>query len=473
MSFNSLPFALFFISIYLLYLVLSHKWQNRLLLAASYIFYALWDGRFLALLLFSTVVDYACGIKIHEAQDQRRKKLFLFCSLFCNLGVLGIFKYFNFFALSLQELLNSIGVPLKPVTLHIILPVGISFYTFKTLSYTIDMYRGELQPTKNFFDYALFVSFFPNILAGPIDRAKDFVPQITSPRNLTLNKFYEGSYLIFWGLFEKVFIADNLARIVENVFSSTPPYNGVNVLLAVYALAVQVFCDFDGYSNIARGIGKYMGFEIMVNFNMPYFSPNLTELWRRWHISLSGWFKDYVYTPIAINRRYWGTWGTLYALFICFLLIGLWHGPEWKYILFGILQGIVLSAELLTRKMRKRIARRLSAPIADVAGILLTFSFFSLCCVLFQAADVSQALRIYHDLIFNFSPHDISVEYARQILLFSLPAVLVQFLQYKKNDLLAVLQLPVWWRGSLYFAMYYLLVVYGVEGGKEFVYFQF
>jgi D-alanyl-lipoteichoic acid acyltransferase DltB (MBOAT superfamily) len=206
---------------------------------------------------------------------------------------------------------------------------------------------------------------------------------------------------------------------------------------------------------------------------MPYLATNLTEFWRRWHISLSGWFRDYVYTPLAINRRYWGTWGTVYALCICFLLIGLWHGPEWKYLLFGILQGIVLSAEVLTRKIRKRITRQLPATVADGMGILLTFCFFSLCCVLFQASDVSQALKIYHDLIFNFSAQNNSLDYVREILLFSLPAVFMQIVQFKKNHLLAVLQLPVWGRGAAYFIMYYLLTVYGVEGGKEFVYFQF
>jgi D-alanyl-lipoteichoic acid acyltransferase DltB (MBOAT superfamily) len=444
-----------------------------MLLAASYAFYGSWDWRFLALLLISTIVDYMCGIKIYAAREPDKKKIFLFFSIFCNLAILGIFKYFNFFAQSFQELLSYVGFSLPPIALHIVLPVGISFYTFKTLSYTIDVYRGEMQPTRKLIDYALFVSFFPQILAGPIDRARDLIPQIASPRTVTLNKFYEGSYLIFWGLFEKVFIADNLARIVDNVFSSTPPYNGVNVLLAIYALAIQVFCDFDGYSNIARGIGKYMGFEIMINFNMPYLAPNLTELWRRWHISLSGWFRDYVYTPLAINRRYWGTWGTVYALFICFVLIGLWHGPEWKYILFGILQGIVLSYEVITRKIRRRITRQLPAFITNGIGVMFTFSFFSLCCVLFKAIDVSQALRIYYDLIFNFSTHYNSLEFLRQILLFSLPMVLMQFLQFKKNDLLAVLQLPAWGRGVSYFIMYYLLVVYGVEGGKEFIYFQF
>ncbi len=266
MLFNSLQFALFFITIYVLYLLFNHKWQNRMLLLASYIFYALWDWRFISLILISTVIDYFCGIKIDEAENIKRKKLFLYLSVVGNLSILGFFKYFNFFANNLQVLFNFFGFSIEPRFFNIILPLGISFYTFRTMNYTISIYWEQMKPTKKFFDYALFVAFFPTLLSGPIDRAKNFLPQILSPRKLTLDKFYEGCFLIFWGFFMKVFVADNLSKIVDPVFSGGAPYQGAAVLISLYAYVLQEYCDFAGYSYIAIGLGKIMGFNIMINF---------------------------------------------------------------------------------------------------------------------------------------------------------------------------------------------------------------
>jgi len=473
MLFNTLEFALFFAVVYCLYLACRHRWQNRILLLASYVFYGCWDWRCLVLILFSTAIDFVCGAVIYKTIAAHRKRSFLLLSICSNLGVLCFFKYFNFFADGLQALLHCCGFALQPITLNIILPVGISFYTFKTLSYTFDIYRGEMRPADNFFDYALFVSFFPNILAGPIDRAKDFLPQITSPRNLTLTNVYEGAYLIFWGLFQKLFVADNLHQLTSGIFGGPRPYNGADALLATLALPIQIFCDFDGYSNIARGIGKCLGFEMMINFNMPFTSRSVTELWRRYHISLSTWFRDYVYSPLAISKRYWGIWGPAYALCICFLLIGLWHGAEWKFMVFGLLQGVVLSYEMATRKRKKGLTQWLPLPARMVAEKLSTFVFFSFCCIFIQAADVSHACRFIHDMLFHFTVRSSSLACAQAVLFFALPMVLMQLLQSKKQDLLAVLQLPAAGRAIIYFVMYYLLVVYGVEGGKEFMYFQF
>jgi len=272
MLFNSLQFGIFFIIVFSLYAVSKHRWQNRLLLIASYVFYGSWDWRFLSLIFISTLLDYRCGIEIDKVGAvEKRRKFFLVLSVLGNLFILGFFKYCNFFALNLQNLLSGLGVAISPHFLHIILPVGISFYTFQTMSYTIDIYRKKMQPTRKFLDFALFVAFFPQLVAGPIERARHLLPQILLPRKLTLKKFYEGSYLIFWGLFLKIFVADNLAHIVDPVFALTPPYDGLKVLISLYAFAFQIFCDFAGYSNIARGLGKCMGFEIMVNFNLPIF----------------------------------------------------------------------------------------------------------------------------------------------------------------------------------------------------------
>ena len=293
MVFNSLQFAIFFVVVYGLYLVLDHRAQNRMLLVASYIFYGAWDWRFLGLLFVTTLIDYLVALKIHATQDTGKRKFLLLISLISNLAILGFFKYFNFFTSSLHELLSVFGMPLSIRTLHIVLPVGISFYVFQSLSYTIDVYRRKLEPTKFFFDFALFVAYFPQLVAGPIERATHLLPQILKPRRFSLGQFYEGSHLIFWGLFQKVFVADNLAAIVNPVFAASPPYDGAKVLLALYAFAFQIYCDFAGYSNMARGLGKCMGFDIMVNFNLPYFAANPREFWQRWHISLSQWLFDH------------------------------------------------------------------------------------------------------------------------------------------------------------------------------------
>jgi len=303
MLFNSLQFAIFFLIVYSLYLVLKCEWQNRVLLLASCIFYAAWDWKFLSLIFISISTDYFCSIAIRGSDNEKIKKWLLILSIAVNLSILGLFKYFNFFSANLTQLINLFGFSVQPYTINIILPIGISFYTFKTMSYTIDVYTGKIEPARNYLDYALFVIFFPLLLAGPIMRAGDLLPQIASPRKLSLNKFYEGSYLIFWGLFQKIFIADNLAKIVNLIFGSKPPYEGVEVLITIYAFAFQIFCDFAGYSNIARGLGKCMGFDIMVNFNLPYFATNPQDFWQRWHISLSNWFRDYLYYPIALRMR--------------------------------------------------------------------------------------------------------------------------------------------------------------------------
>src|SRR3989338_4479606 len=303
MLFNSLELAIFFIIVYGLYLFMGHRWQNRTLLVASCVFYGMWDWRFLGLLFVTVLIDYLVGLKIQATEDLKKRKFFLAISVFSNLLILGFFKYFNFFAQNLHGFLANLGVavPLEP--LRIVLPVGISFYVFQSLSYTIDVYRKKLEPAKNFLDFSLFVTYFPQLVAGPIERATHLLPQVLSPRKVTLDGFYEGCYLIFWGLFQKVFVADNLAAIVNPVFAAPPPYNGAKVLLTLYAFAFQIYCDFAGYSNMARGLGKCMGFDIMVNFNIPYFAANPREFWQRWHISLSQWLRDYLYVPLGGNRK--------------------------------------------------------------------------------------------------------------------------------------------------------------------------
>ncbi len=472
MLFNSLQFAAFFLVVYSLYLMLDHKQQNRMLLVASYFFYGSWDWRFLSLIFISTVLDYFCGIKVYESKDKKKRKFFLIMSIIGNLSMLGFFKYFNFFASNLQELFSYFGIYLHPNFLHIILPVGISFYTFQTMSYTIDIYRKQLKPTRNFLDLALFVSFFPQLIAGPIERAKHLLPQILSPRSITWAKFYKGVYLIFWGLFMKVFVADNLSYIVDPLFASAEPYNGFSVLIALYAFAFQIFCDFAGYSNIARGLGKVMGFDIMVNFNVPYFSLNPREFWQRWHISLSTWLRDYVYIPLGGNRR--GALIIYRNLAITMLLGGLWHGAAWTFIAWGAYQGILLIIHRLSTPLLAKIPSPKNFILNRAWFIVRIVIFFNIVCMgwlLFRAESLNQAFIMLKSVIYNF--HFTRGSGLARLGLFTSLLLIVQFIQYRKDDLMAMLKFNRTVRFAFYYLFLILIVFFGVLNQNQFIYFQF
>jgi len=302
MLFNSLEFFIFFAGCFILYWFLSHSLQNRFLLVASYIFYGSWDWRFLSLIIISTLTDYYCGIKIASAGSPARKKFFLGTSIAVNLGILGVFKYTNFFINEALELFNILGFQIHYSTLNIILPIGISFYTFQTLSYTIDIYREKLKPISGFFDFALFVAFFPQLVAGPIERAFNLIPQILSKRHFIEKQVSDGFRLILWGLFIKMVIADNLAPYVDQVYAAPDQHGAPALATATYFFAFQIYCDFAGYSTIARGVARTLGIELMINFRNPYCSKSIPEFWNRWHISLSTWFRDYVYIVLGGSR---------------------------------------------------------------------------------------------------------------------------------------------------------------------------
>lgn len=474
MLFNTLQFAIFFVIVYGLYLILNHKWQNRMLLVASYIFYGSWDWRFLSLIFISTLLDYVCGIKIYESKDAKKRKLFLILSIFGNLSILGFFKYFNFFASSLQILLSHFGISAQPRFLHIILPVGISFYTFQTMSYSIDVYRDNMKPTRNFLDYALFVAYFPQLVAGPIERAKHLLPQVTSIRKVTLDKFWEGSHLIFWGLFQKVFIADNLARIVDPVFNSSSAYSGATVLLALYAFAFQIFCDFAGYSNIARGLGKCMGFDIMLNFNLPYFATNPKEFWQRWHISLSTWLKDYLYIPLGGNKK--GTLNTYKNLAITMVLGGLWHGASWTFVIWGAYHGLLLIIYRLSKTLFDKISPLKNIFISKICFILKVIFFFHLVCLgwlVFRARSMTQAFNMIHSLFFNFSITSINIIEIKKLVFYLWFLILLDVISYKSKDLDILVKLPAFIRVNAWLYIIYSIIIMGVLYGKEFIYFQF
>ncbi len=340
MTFNSWPFVLFIFPVLGVYYLLPHRAQNRWLLLASYVFYGAWDWRFLGLIWLSTGVDYLIGQGIHQATDKGRRKRLLCISLLSNLGLFGLFKYFNFFVDSASSFLTFIGLPAPHSSLQFILPIGISFYTFQTLSYTIDIYRGTLKPCRSFPDFALFVAFFPQLVAGPIERAKRLIPQIEQQRSVTGTQVAEGAWLVLWGFFKKLVIADNLARYVDPVYSSPGEAHLLLLLLATYAFAYQIYCDFSGYTDIARGLAKMMGFELMKNFDQPFLAASPAEFWRRWHISLSTWLRDYLYIPLGGNR---GGIRIMYRnLFLTMLLGGLWHGAAWNFVIWGIFHGVLL-----------------------------------------------------------------------------------------------------------------------------------
>src|SRR3954468_9065815 len=315
MLFNTFHFAYFFAILFPLYWALPHRPQNHLLLAASYYFYACWDPRFLALLALSTAMDYACGLAVDRIEDPRKRRLFVALSMALNLGMLGYFKYYNFFAESLQAALARSGVNVALSHLNVVLPIGISFYTFQSMSYVIDVYRRDIKPTRNFIQFAAFVSFFPHLVAGPIMRPTTLLPQVAGPRRFNLDQFYQGSYLIFWGLTKKVVVADNLSPIVDELFGKWQTIDGGLALLAVYAFAFQIYCDFSGYTDAARGIAKMRGLELSLNFNLPYFATNPSDFRARWHISLSSWLRDYLYIPLGGNREAAGSilWKVIFA----------------------------------------------------------------------------------------------------------------------------------------------------------------
>lgn len=477
MLFNSFPFLVFFITVYAAYLALNHRFQNRMLLVASYVFYGWWDPRFLSLIFASTVIDYFCGLRIEASRTPARRRLFLVFSVAANLGILGFFKYFNFFAENLRELFLLGGMDLNPVTLNIVLPVGISFYTFQTMSYTIDIYRGEMKPTRHFLDFALFVAFFPKLVAGPIERARHLLPQVLNTRSLSVEKFREGSYLILLGLFQKIVVADNLARIVDPVFTAAGPYQGGTVLLALYAFAFQIFCDFAGYSNIARGLGKLMGFDLMVNFREPYFSSGPREFWHRWHISLSTWLRDYLYISLGGNQK--GTWRLYRNLMITMLLGGLWHGASWTFVIWGTYHGVLLVFYRLVDPVVQRVKAASSPFLKRCLRIFSVFLFFHLTCygwLLFRAQSTGQIASMTAALFQSMNLPDLFVaqgDMLRTLAGFLWLLIPVEILQFRKNSETAVLRLPLVVRWTFYVLAFHMIAVYAVGTARQFIYFQF
>jgi len=471
MLFNSFIFWIFFFIVICLYRCLSHKSQNRMLLIASYIFYGYWDYRFLSLIFISTVVDYFVANAIQESKEQKTRKFALSVSIVSNLGILGIFKYFDFFSHEVSVLFTGLGLDVSLPLLNVVLPVGISFYTFQTMSYTIDVYQGVTKPTRKFLDFALYVSFFPQLVAGPIERSSHLLPQILKPRTVRENDFSEGLYHVLIGLFKKIVIADNMAPIVNSIFSTpTSDLSGMEVLVGVYAFAFQIYGDFSGYSSIAQGIAKWMGFDLMWNFKMPYFSISPGDFWQRWHISLSSWLRDYLYIPLGGNKG--GTLFTFRNLVITMLLGGLWHGAGWTFMLWGLYHGLLLIVYHLFETNGENKDFSLFS-IKHVFKIILMFHFVCGSWLLFRAESVQQVIGMLDALVFNFYPTDFAIFSFAMLLFFSGPLMLYELWLEKTRNNLMILNVHWLYRALFYTYLILMIFIFPPDKPQDFIYFQF
>ena len=489
MLFNSIDFAVFLPIVFGLYWFVTNnnlKLQNFLIVVASYLFYGWWDWRFLSLILFSTLVDYSIGRLLQREDGKTRRQILLWVSILVNLGFLGFFKYYNFFLDNFVAAFSFFGREINANSLNIILPVGISFYTFQTLSYTIDVYKRKLEPTKDFLAFAAFVSFFPQLVAGPIERATNLLPQFYKKRQFDYLKAVDGLRQILWGLFKKVVIADNCAELANTIFNNSSEYSGTTLLLGALCFTFQIYCDFSGYSDIAIGTSRLFGFNLRQNFAFPYFSRDIAEFWRRWHISLSTWFRDYLYIPLGGSRV--GTAKKVRNTFIIFIVSGFWHGANWTFIVWGALNAIYFLPLLLTSNNRKNLdvvaKGRMLPSLRELFAILTTFSLTVLAWIFFRAESITHAGQYIYDLFVGLTTQagylqTIALFKAELItssrLLFLIPVfLLIEWLG--RGQQYAIEKLGLNWNRSLRFAMYYaiILAIFWL-GGKEqeFIYFQF
>ncbi len=476
MIFNSFDFLIFLPIVFFLHWFVAHKnskSQNLLLLVSSYFFYACWDYRFLFLLVFSTVLDYFTGIKMSESKTLSSKKRWFWLSILVNLGFLGVFKYYNFFISSFTDLLSSFGLTSHFWTLSVILPVGISFYTFHGLSYVIDIYNEKIKPERDFVDYSVFVSFFPLLVAGPIERATHLLPQIQKERVFYYDKAVDGLRQILWGLFMKIVVADNCALVVNEVFKNQNHYNSSSLAIGAVFFAFQIYGDFSGYSNIALGTARLFGVELLRNFNFPYFSRDIAEFWRRWHISLSSWFKDYLYIPLGGSKG--SLWLQIRNTLIIFLVSGFWHGANWTFIIWGLLNALYIMPLIVFKMNRNHtdvVAQNSNFPsLKEFVQIAITFTLTTIAWVFFRSATVHDAF-LYTSKLFNYRAyHFPEIDLKPFIFIFIL--LLVEWVQRTKPhglELSNVKKGIVRW--FIYILVFLVIFLFGANS-DSFIYFQF
>lgn len=481
MLFNSIDFAIFLPIVFFLYWFVTDKnlkLQNLLIVVASYLFYGWWDWRFLSLILFSTIVDYLVGYGLLKQENPTKRKILLWTSILVNLGFLGFFKYYNFFLDNFVAAFSFFGTEINASSLNIILPVGISFYTFQTMSYSIDVYKRKLEPTKDFIAFSAFVSFFPQLVAGPIERATHLLPQFYQKRNFEYSKAVDGMRQILWGLFKKIVIADNCAVYANEIFNNSGDYTGITLVLGALFFTFQIYGDFSGYSDIAIGTSRLFGFDLMRNFDFPYFSRDIAEFWRRWHISLSTWFRDYLYIPLGGSRG--GTWMKVRNTFIIFIVSGFWHGANWTFIIWGALNAFYFLPLLLTNNNRNNLetvaAGKLMPGFRDLLSILITFTLTVFAWIFFRAENIAHAGQYIADIFKqpgSFLMPDVYWKYKTILLLISL-FVFIEWIG--REGQYAISNLGLRWKPPFRYAMYYAIIVAIFWfGGKEqqFIYFQF
>lgn len=490
MLFNSFDFIIFFPCVCLIYFLIPQRLKYLFLLAASYYFYMCWNPQYALLMLTSTVITYLSGLLIGKSRTQGAKKLWVASSFILNLGILFFFKYFDFALENLNALLGALHMQPVSSSFDIILPVGISFYTFQALSYTMDVFRKEIYPEKNFFKYALFVSFFPQLVAGPIERSKNLLKQISVSHYFSFERMRAGLIQMLFGFFQKVVLADRIALLVDEVYNNYALYQGVEIALATACFAIQIYCDFGSYSNIAIGAAKIMGFDLMENFNTPYFADSVTDFWRRWHISLSTWFRDYLYIPLGGNRK--GTFRKYINIMIVFLTSGLWHGASWTYVIWGGLNGLFQVIGNLTKPLRDKVVSicKIDRKVFShrLFKILVTFILVDFTWLFFRAATINDALIMLKRMVKGWNPWvlfdgsllQMGLDGADMLILVISLVILfiVDFCKYQKVPLTGWLcRQGMWFRWMIYLGMLFFILIFGIYGpaydASQFIYFQF
>ena len=484
MLFNSTEFIFFFTIVFFSYWFLfskSNQFQNILILFSSYLFYAWWDLRFLVLIIISSLTDFLAGIFIQKNKKNKQRKSILFISLFTNLGILFCFKYFNFFIDNFLMVLKSFNISTNIEFIEIILPIGISFYTFQSLSYTIDVYNKKINATNNIIAFFAFVSFFPQLVAGPIERAKNLLPQFCKPRVFDYEFALSGCKLILIGLFKKMVIADSLSIVVDMIYANPADYLGLPTLIATVFFAFQIYCDFSGYSDIAIGLARLLGFKLMLNFDTPYFSKSLSEFWRRWHISLSSWFRDYVYIPLGGSRV--SETKVSFNIMVTFLLSGLWHGANWTFILWGALHGLVVVIEKQILTVTNHLKNNF---VIDFMKISLTFSFVCITWIFFRSETIYDAFLIFNNLFIDIASYtnyeEISLKfrgiglkpsdmvYCLALIIFLITIEIVT----KNNKILNNLKNKKLFIVAFYYILLIFILIFGTQNNaNNFIYFQF
>jgi D-alanyl-lipoteichoic acid acyltransferase DltB (MBOAT superfamily) len=481
MLFNSWQFLIFFPLVVVAYFLLPYRFRWMLLLGASYYFYMCWKPEYALLLVLSTVIDYYTGIQMGKAASRRQRKFYLGVSLSSNLGILFLFKYFNFLNASARAVFDQFNIFYNVPMFELLLPVGISFYTFQTLSYSIDVYRGRIAPEKHLGMFALYVTFFPQLVAGPIERSTNLLPQFYRQHNVDRHRIIDGLKLMLWGFFKKIVIADRLAAYVNQAYNHPAGASGVDLLVATYFFAFQIYCDFSGYSDIAIGAARVMGFELMENFRRPYLAKSIAEFWQRWHISLSTWFKDYLYVPLGGNRV--AKWRWCCNLFVVFLVSGLWHGANWTFVIWGALHGFYLVFSILTSNLRGKLLQALRLDrlkgLVQVSRILLTFHLVLFSWIFFRANNLAEAFLIIGKvsravvgaLRLDALPA-VSLVEARALLLLLGFVILMNFCERWRRSLDALLRNR--HAGIVAVSLlFWVILVWGAFNNQQFIYFQF